>query len=139
MSGAVERLREVPPCTDQPWLFDSTSIADHEIARAYCLGDDEQAPCPLLDACRSEYQRAEASALRDSKPSGTWAGELYGGNTRGQREHGTNRGYGQHRHHGEPACEPCRIAHNQVSVIQEARRKAEGRGRYQKRREARAS
>ena len=121
-----------PPCSAEPWLFDSTERADHERARAYCLGDDEYPPCPLLAACRAAYEEACVVGRVSGTPEGTWAGELHGAPKRGVREHGTDRGYGQHRHHGETACTPCRLAHNAATKAGYDRRKAEGRGRYER-------
>jgi hypothetical protein len=51
---------------------------------------------------------------------GTWAGKLYGtripeskrsGKKPLPREHGTERGYHQHRYDREAVCDPCRQAH----------------------------
>ena len=40
------------------------------------------------------------------------------------REHGSERGYQQHRSRREPFCAPCRLAHNAVAAAQAKRRRA---------------
>jgi hypothetical protein len=39
-------------------------------------------------------------------------------------EHGSGRGYGQHRRAGTPVCEACRLAHNELTRASKARRRA---------------
>lgn len=105
-------LREAS-CKGRPQLFESLDAADHEMAAAIC------AWCPVRVACKSlllEVQR-EATALESGGgPVGTWAGELIGSRVGRQRralprEHGTDRGYYQHRHRREDACAGCKAAH----------------------------
>ena len=40
------------------------------------------------------------------------------------REHGSERGYQQHRARKEPFCDPCRLAHNAVTAAASKRRRA---------------
>lgn len=81
-------------------LFESVDPLDHIEAKRICDS------CPALAACRA--------ALRDEQtPVGTWAGELVGTEWRRAhaREHGTDKGYYQHRTHKENACGECLEAH----------------------------
>lgn len=63
-----------PPCRGLWWLFDSTDVGDHIIARDYCEH------CPIRDACHDGFEAARATAkdVRAGGPQGTWAGVLYG-------------------------------------------------------------
>lgn len=60
-----------PPCTGQHKLFDSTDANDHARAKAMCLNS-----CAFLDWCRSRLTDAQAKAIKDGGPTGTWAGQL---------------------------------------------------------------
>lgn len=102
------------PCAGKWALFDSTRPDHHREAAAIC------ATCPLahLAACRANLEQTLRLAHRRGGPRGTWAGQLVGETaaekqrrTANPREHGTDRGYHQHRHVGEPACDACLAAH----------------------------
>ena len=108
-------------CVGKWWLFDSTEPSDHAEARALC------AQCPALMACvalAAEVRSPTSMAACGGGMSGTWAGRLY--TTKGHRraagrpplprEHGTDRGYHQHRQQDEEACSACRAAH--VAVVE---------------------
>lgn len=105
-------------CVGLSRLFDSLDQADHAEAKRRCEG------CPATDACAAEAARIAAALPNGRCYSnglvGTWAGQLYGARNTKPREHGTDRGYGQHRHRGEAACESCLVAH----AAREAGRKA---------------
>ena len=99
-------------CRGKGKLFESTNPADHAQAKALCD------VCPAIAACR-EWRKATAAAgtAAYGGPCGTWAGKLYGAGDRGRanpREHGTERGYQQHRHLKEPPCRACKTAHYEV-------------------------
>jgi hypothetical protein len=95
-------------CRGKDKLFDSTHPSDHEAAAALCRA------CPAIEAC-TELLGLEFSATRgaSTSPEGTWAGQLIGGgSTRWKaREHGTDRGYYQHKYRHEDVCSACRVAH----------------------------
>lgn len=97
-------------CVGQHDLFESTDLADHHEARAICGG------CPAITACLQtlrEVQVASAGTRNSGGgPVGTWAGKLLGGKASPKgparpREHGTTRGYYQHKNRHEDACRPC--------------------------------
>lgn len=90
-------------CVGKWWLFDSVDLIDHAEAAAICAG------CPARRRCL-EALHAEAAVYPAGTPCGTWAGKLVG-TSRLPREHGTERGWGQHRHNREKACDPCKCAH----------------------------
>lgn len=100
-------------------LFDSVDLRDHEVARDLC------ASCPALRDCAVLLHEIQVAsrvlATSGGGPHGTWAGKLVGASARGRRgrafptEHGTERGYQQHRHRGEKACADCRAAHSAAS------------------------
>ena len=105
-------------CRGLPLLFESTDRRDHEVAKTYCER------CPAAAACLAllrEVQAASAGCRNSGGgPQGTWAGKLIGKtgkeprDTRRKplpREHGTDRGYHQHRHLREAACAECKAAH----------------------------
>ena len=98
-------------CRGQHRIFDSLAPADHEIAAAIC------AWCPVRLRCATlvrDVQRKATAAASGGGPVGTWAGELIGskgGRLPLPREHGTDRGYYQHRHRREDACAGCKAAH----------------------------
>lgn len=100
-------------CRGQSALFDSTSVADHRLAREIC------ASCPVLRDCaillRKVQEETAGTKHAGGGPIGTWAGKLVGkhGNRDrcNPREHGTDRGYHQHRQAREPSCDDCRAAH----------------------------
>jgi hypothetical protein len=108
-------------CVGQHALFESTDVRDHLEARALCDA------CPALEACTELLREVQtvSRTLRDAGGGavGTWAGELVGASPasrrgrRNPREHGTERGYQQHRWNHEERCEPCRAAHR-VSIRQ---------------------
>lgn len=101
MSGLTGAL-----CRGKGDLFTATNAIDHYEAALIC------ADCPAIEACRELAQGLLAGPL-DKRPIGTYAGELYGGRGRPPgrpREHGTEKGYQQHRNRKEPACPPCRHA-----------------------------
>lgn len=110
--------RPEPRCTHQERLFESIDITHHRLARDLCLGTDGQGPCPAITACQATARDIQQSQHRGGL-HGTWAGVLYGVSSTGRpafpREHGTERGYQQHRHRGEEYCEPCRVAHREAS------------------------
>lgn len=107
-------------------LFFSTTQADINAAKTVCAG------CPSRSQCREYALTAdinmdgvwggltydERAQLRRQRPGhrATWAVEL-------PREHGTERGYQQHRRY-EPACDACKRAHYQHYLDQQARRVA---------------
>lgn len=104
------------PCVGRSWLFDSTSATDHQKAAAMCK------TCPAFIACdnllRQELDMAHTMQAAGGGPSGTWAGRLLGKKSKqvgrgytNAREHGTDRGYYQHRYYGDRACEACRAEH----------------------------
>ena len=86
-----------------PNLFASTEMADHLQARTYCDA------CPAVDWCLEEYRDQKKRAMPGQGPVGTWGGRLY---YKTGAACGTDSGYYRHRRQGEPACEPCRQAHN---------------------------
>ncbi len=93
------------PCIGKWWLFESTDPFDHIEAKQHCNH------CPLLDACAQILEEEKAKPLaRYGGPEGTWAGQLVGSKFK-PIEHGTERGYNQHRYQGSPACRDCRNAH----------------------------
>ncbi len=60
-----------PPCVGKWNLFDSTNLADHQLAAQLC------AACPMTQECRQRYEKARSAAY-GTVPVGTWAGRLYG-------------------------------------------------------------
>lgn len=60
----------VTPCLGLSALFDSVELEDHRQAAALCR------TCPLIEACRANVPPGSAY------PIGTWAGRLYGQNSR---------------------------------------------------------
>jgi len=106
-------------CAGRWRLFDSTELHAHRVARKIC------ADCPAIDGCRELLQAALAAPCvqAGSGPIGTWAGLRFGrtvheviepkrsGAKPKPREHGTDRGYYQHRTHREPSCRDCKAAH----------------------------
>lgn len=103
-------------CRGRWWLFDSIDVRDHEAARDLC---DQ---CPVLAECAALLHEVQdvSRTLQSAGggPTGTWAGQLVGkqgGGRRGRRnprEHGTERGYHQHRWDGDDCCDDCRRAHS---------------------------
>lgn len=102
------------PCAGKWALFDSTNPDDHREAAAIC------ATCPAaqVTACRASLAATKLAAIPDGGPVGTWGGLLVGEGAAKKsrrlalpREHGTDRGYGQHRYLGEAACDDCKAAH----------------------------
>lgn len=91
-------------CVGRWWLFDSIDPDDHAEAAKEC------AICPVRDSCLQVLQEVAGGGPRASGPVGTWAGLLVGTSAK-PREHGTERGWGQHRHYRETACEDCYRAH----------------------------
>lgn len=78
--------------------------------------DPDASPAELL-----AWQKAGPVQSRDAKPMQRTG---VGGRPKAPREHGTDRGYFQHRNRKDwPACEPCRIAHNEATY-----RPVKGRG-----------
>ena len=68
-----------PPCENSPALFESTILADHNVARTYCL----RCPARAFLAC-------EALAAQQVNHDGTWAGVLYADgkpSTKGRRRY----------------------------------------------------
>lgn len=99
-------------CKGRWWLFDSTLEADHQAARTICAQCPELLPCAML----LRQVQADTATMRGQGggPVGTWAGKLLGKSGQRRtlpREHGTDRGYFQHRYRHETACEDCRAAH----------------------------
>jgi hypothetical protein len=97
-------------CVGRGRLFESTNINDHRAAAAIC------ANCPVRLKCAALLRDvvSDATALwAGGRPVGTWAGQLVGvaGRRELPREHGTDRGYYQHRHRREDACAKCKKAH----------------------------
>lgn len=99
-------------------LFESLHTWDHDEAAKLC-GAGTAVECPAFAACQAMAKGLEDGPL-DHRPQGTWAGQLYGvgpGPGRGRarpREHGTQRGYDQHRHRKEYPCRACKLAHYEV-------------------------
>jgi hypothetical protein len=95
-------------CRDaDPLLFESVNPLDHIEAAGIC------ATCPALMACDALLAEQYGTLARHGGgPVGTWAGQLVGTKSK-PREHGTERGWGQHRHYRERTCQDCRLAHNQ--------------------------
>lgn len=100
-------------CTGKSTLFESVLLADHDRAAELC------ARCPVIDSC-SDLLEAELAAASSRSlikcgggPEGTWAGHLVtrSGKVTKPREHGTERGYYQHRYRKETACRECKDAH----------------------------
>lgn len=63
------------PCVGEPALFESTLLADHELAAAMCKR------CDHINECRDLYADVAAQTRtegRGSGPTGTWAGRLVG-------------------------------------------------------------
>lgn len=103
-------------CRGMGPLFESTNLVDHYEAKLIC------AECPAIEACRAllEAELTGSAWSRCAGPRGTWAGELLGEKSNRRalpREHGTDRGYYQHRYRRETACAECRGAH--VKAVQE--------------------
>lgn len=97
----------VPACrdTDNPAIFESTKVLDHEKAVAVC------ATCPADVKAWCLEEREEAK-VRGGTPTGTWGGLLWLDNGHPLSiEHGTDRGYNQHRYRGDEPCRPCHRAH----------------------------
>lgn len=87
-------------CRGQGPLFESTHPLDHEEAAAIC------AKCPAIAACRGLLEAESKNAVYGA--TGTWAGELVGTKRAERtREHGTEKGYWQHKNRGEDACSEC--------------------------------
>jgi hypothetical protein len=107
-------------CKGNWWLFDSTYWAEHQEAKQIC------ARCPALLACdqlAQEMQAPKSMTECGGGLVGTWAGKLYGARKKPAgkpREHGTERGYYQHKNRKEDACKDCREA---VRVAMDARLK----------------
>lgn len=67
----------------------------------------ENSPALLTARERDAQRKRDArAARRETGPTLTSVGR-----PPAPREHGTAKGWGQHRTHGDPVCEPCRIAH----------------------------
>lgn len=110
--GPIVSAFEDAPCVGRSWLWDSTHQADHREAAALCK------TCPALNPCadllREELSGSRTMQVAGGGPVGTWAGRLVGKGfkwTPNPREHGTDRGYHQHRHYGEQSCDECLAAH----------------------------
>lgn len=106
-------------CQGRSWLFESVERRDHEVARRDCLGLDEndrpdgRGRCPLFAACealRDDFRQSQWQ----SGIHGTWAGQLFGKWGKPlispMREHGTEKGYYQHKNRRETTCADCREA-----------------------------
>ena len=116
------RERPEPRCADRPRLFTSKDITDHNEAKTACLGRDNEGKCPLFDTCLATLRDMQAGPWQ-SGIQGTWAGKLYAGGKvkpadERRREHGTEKGYYQHKNRKEMPCPPCRKA---CSVAMNAR------------------
>lgn len=102
-------------CVGQWWMFDSVNPDIHKQARELCHA------CPVLTDCgrllRDELSSSIGIGRQGGGPTGTWAGQLVSKASRGRngranaREHGSDRGYYQHRYEGDAACDECREAH----------------------------
>lgn len=111
---------DVPACrdADNPGLFESTEVHMHELARVFCK------KCPVVDWCLEERERVNADAIAGSVTVGTWGGLLWLSNGHSVRiEHGTDRGYNQHRYRGDKPCKPCRAAHLAYDRAKQAARR----------------
>lgn len=75
-----ETLRDTtPPCAGRWDLFDSTDRRVHEEAADLC------ATCPMQLECWDILQATQEASHVGGRPSGTWAGQLIGGDTRAQQ------------------------------------------------------
>lgn len=98
-------------CSGQWWLFDSTEPADHHEAKTICMGCPVRREC--LELLKQVQRDTSGTARAGGGPAGTWAGHLVGApkprgkRKPGPREHGTARGYFQHKNNGERACAKC--------------------------------
>lgn len=98
-------------CRGNWQLFDSIDENDHLVAREIC------GECPVLAGCAAllnEVQLANRTVnARGAGPVGTWAGKLVGrpGGSYVAIEHGTERGYQQHRYRRSEACPSCLRGH----------------------------
>lgn len=82
LSLLSEATRDItPPCVGKWVLFDSVFIEDHEQAAALC------AECPMVAECKTLLNQARTASHTGGRPSGTWAGQLIGGDaeTRAKR------------------------------------------------------
>lgn len=112
-------------CVGMHWLFESTDIRDHEVAKRICD------TCPAITACKALLQdvleQTRGTSHCGGGPQGTWAGELVGGRgplppvPRRPAACGTDSGYFRHRRSDEEACDPCKAAH--AAVDKAARRR----------------
>jgi hypothetical protein len=96
----------LPPCADNPQLWESTDPLAHAFARRTCLDQ-----CDAHDWCRDQFQQALALVPQSSHegPQGTWAGELYGKcSKRRTVRHGTEVRYWRHLADGEEPCAYCK-------------------------------
>lgn len=109
------------PCQGADDLYFSGYPAAEQEAIALC-----RSGCPLMEPDpETGLPRCFADAIRRKERFGVW-----GGHTETQlreavdcREHGTEKGYQQHKNRGESICDPCRVGHNAY----ETQRKAEKR------------
>jgi hypothetical protein len=100
-------------CEADPDAFERTDKASHKYAQQFCHGIDGEGRCPLFDACQARADDFRKTIWRAGL-TGTWAGVLYKDGKvvtkkhQGKpREHGTERGYYQHRNRKENACVEC--------------------------------